>query len=118
MIKKGRDTYEKVFNVEYDKNTDLNVDERKMQYEVVMKMYNMVQDLAYLVYELDAIAKDENIAFQLLLYWPIYCCIPIITVCLPPDGASINGHHKSFQTGTIVNTATVPKAGLDKGSII
>ena len=44
MIKKGRDTYEKVFNVEYDKKTGLNTNERKMQYEIVMKMYNMVQD--------------------------------------------------------------------------
>ena len=60
VIKKGRDTYEKVFNVEYDKKTGLNTNERKMQYEIVMKMYNMVQDLAFLVYELDAIAKDEN----------------------------------------------------------
>ena len=60
VIKKGRDAYEKVFNVVYDKNTGLNPDERKMQYEVVMKMYNMVQDLAYLVYELDAIVEDEK----------------------------------------------------------
>ena len=59
-IKKGRDTYEKVFNVEYDKKTGLNPNERKMQYEVVMKMYNMVQGLAYLVYKLDAIVEDEN----------------------------------------------------------
>jgi len=60
VIKKGRDTYEKVFNVEYDKKTGLNTNERKMQYEIIMKMYNMVQDLAFLVYELDVIAKDEN----------------------------------------------------------
>jgi len=60
VIKKGRDTYEKVFNVEYDKKTGLNPNERKMQYEVVMKMYNMVQGLAYLVYKLDAIVEDEN----------------------------------------------------------
>ena len=60
VIKKGRDTYEKEFDVVYDQNTGLNSDERKMQYEVVMKMYNMVQDLAYLVYELDAILEDEK----------------------------------------------------------
>ena len=60
VIKKGRDTYEKVFNVEYDKNTGLNSNDRKTQYEIVMKMYNMVQDLAYLVYELDAIVEDED----------------------------------------------------------
>ena len=60
VIKKGRDTYEKEFNVVYDQNTGLNSEERKMQYEVVMKMYNMVQDLAYLVYELDAILEDEK----------------------------------------------------------
>ena len=60
VIKKGRDTYEKVFNVVYDKNTGLNADERKMQYEIVMKMYNMVQELAFLVYELDVIVKDKN----------------------------------------------------------
>ena len=60
IIKKGRDTYEKEFDVVYDQNTGLNSDERKMQYKVVMKMYNMVQDLAYLVYKLDAIVKDEK----------------------------------------------------------
>lgn len=60
VIKKGRDTYEKEFDVVYDQSTGLNSEERKMQHEIVMKMYNMVQDLAYLVYELDAIAKDEN----------------------------------------------------------
>ena len=60
VIKKGRDTYEKEFDVVYDQNTGLNSEERKMQHEVVMKMYNMVQDLAYLVYELDAILEDEK----------------------------------------------------------
>ena len=67
VIKKGRDTYEKVFDVEYDKKTGLNTNERKMQYEIVMKMYNMVQDLAFLVYELDAIAKDENTSKKTIL---------------------------------------------------
>jgi len=67
VIKKGRDTYEKVFNVVYDKKTGLNTNERKMQYEIVMKMYNMVQDLAFLVYELDAIAKDENTSKKTIL---------------------------------------------------
>ena len=60
VIKKGRDMYEKVFNVSYDKNTGLNTNERKMQHQIVMKMYNMVQDLAYLVYELDAILEDDS----------------------------------------------------------
>ena len=60
VIKKGRDTYEKEFDVVYDQNTGLNSDEREMQHEVVMKMYNMVQDLAYLVYKLDAILVDEK----------------------------------------------------------
>ncbi len=60
VIKKGRDTYEKEFDVVYDQNTGLNSEERKMQYEVVMKMYNMVQNLAYLVYKLDAILVDEK----------------------------------------------------------
>ena len=60
VIKKGRDTYEKEFDVVYDQSTGLNSEERKMQHEIVMKMYNMVQDLAYLVYELDAILEDEK----------------------------------------------------------
>ncbi len=60
VIKKGRDTYEKEFDVVYDQNTGLNSEERKMQHEVVMKMYNMVQNLAYLVYKLDAILVDEK----------------------------------------------------------
>ena len=48
----------------------------------------------------------------------MYCCIPRITVCFPPEGAKTKGHHKSFHTGTIVKTATVANGGRTRGNII
>ena len=62
--------------------------------------------------------SEAKIAFQLVTYCPIYCCIPKITVCLPFEGAKIKGHQRSFQTGTIVNTPTVAIGGLSSGNTI
>jgi len=55
VLKKGRDTYEHTFDVIYDSKSKLSSADRKMKYSTTMKMYDMTQELAYLVYELDAI---------------------------------------------------------------
>jgi len=47
----------------YDKRSGLSSEDRELKYETTMKMYDMTQELAYLVYELDAIldvSKDKK----------------------------------------------------------
>ncbi len=63
VIKKGRDTFEHVFEVINDKETGLSDADIAMKHEKTMKMYDMTQELAYMVYELDAYhqaVKDSN----------------------------------------------------------
>jgi len=54
VIVKGKDTFEHVFEVIYDKRAGLTETDRAFKYKITMKMYDMTQQLAYLVYELDA----------------------------------------------------------------
>jgi phage tail protein X len=63
VLKKGKETFENTFEVVYDKNTGLSQKERDLKHTTTMKLYDMTQDLAYMVYELDAIhekTKDAN----------------------------------------------------------
>lgn len=61
VIKKGRDTFEHKIDVIYDPKSLLSADDRKQKHSTTMKMYDMTQELAYMVYELDAIlAKAEE----------------------------------------------------------
>ena len=55
VIKKGRDTFEHQFDIVYDAHSGLSDSERKLKHDTTMKLYDMTQDLAYLVYELDEI---------------------------------------------------------------
>lgn len=57
VIVKGKETYEHQFELVYDESTGLSKDDRKLKHEVTMKMYDMTQRLAYLVYELDEVLK-------------------------------------------------------------
>ena len=60
VIKKGRDTFEKVINVAYKNNAGLSDDNRKFQFETVMKLFNMTEELAYMVYVIDELISNEN----------------------------------------------------------
>ena len=60
VIKKGRDTFEKVINVTYKNNAGLSDEDRKFQYETVMKLFNMTEELAYMVYVIDELISNEN----------------------------------------------------------
>jgi photosystem II stability/assembly factor-like uncharacterized protein len=63
VIKKGKDSFEQEFKLVYDGHVKLSDNERLMKYNTTMKMYNMIQELAYIVYELDAVidaSKDGN----------------------------------------------------------
>src|SRR5919198_575077 len=55
-------------------------------------------------------------AFQSFTNWPRNCCAPRVTVFVRSPGARISGNHRSFQTGSIEKTATVPTAGRTSGS--
>ena len=67
VIKKGRDTFEKTINVAYKNNAGLNQEDRKFQHETVMKLFNMTEELAYMVYTIDEIISNENIDKQISL---------------------------------------------------
>ena len=54
ILKKGKDTFEHIFEVKNDKNNGLSNQEIALKHSTTMKMYDMTQDLAYLVYKLDA----------------------------------------------------------------
>ena len=60
VIKKGRDTFEKVITVAYKNNAGLSDDDRKFQFETVMKLFNMTEELAYMVYVIDELISNEN----------------------------------------------------------
>ena len=60
VIKKGRDTFEKVINVAYKNNAGLSDYDRKFQFKTVMKLFNMTEELAYMVYVIDELISNEN----------------------------------------------------------
>lgn len=60
VIKKGRDTFEKTIDVTYKNNAGLNEDDKKFQHETVMKLFNMTEELAYMVYVIDELILNEN----------------------------------------------------------
>ncbi len=60
VITKGKESFEHVFEVVYDKHSGLSDEERELKYHTTMKIYDMTQDLAYLVYELDAILENSK----------------------------------------------------------
>ena len=54
VITKGKDTFEHEFEVVYDERTGLSEADRKLKHDTTMKLYNMTEELAYMVYEVDA----------------------------------------------------------------
>ena len=60
IIKKNKDTFEKTINVTYKNNAGLNENDRKFQYKTVMKLFNMTENLAYMVYTIDKLISNEE----------------------------------------------------------
>jgi len=66
VMKKGKKEYKHDFQLQYDPKSGISLADRKAQEEMVMKLYNMTQDLAYLVFQVDetieyaAHAKESN----------------------------------------------------------
>lgn len=68
VINKGRDSFEKIFTLSNDNETSTDPEYFKTKNEVTMKLYNMTQELAYMVYELDALlekVKNKRIKAKL-----------------------------------------------------
>ncbi len=53
VIQKGKETYETTVELAYDKNSVFTHEERKKQQDVVWKLYDMMEELAYMVHRLD-----------------------------------------------------------------
>jgi len=69
VMKKGKDTFESTLDLVYDPKSTITAESRKLQQETIAKLYNMTQDLAYMVYDLDShldysgklVAKDAKL---------------------------------------------------------
>ena len=52
-ITKGNETFEKQIEVIYDSSSSFTLSERAQQQQTTTEVFNMIQDLAYLVYQID-----------------------------------------------------------------
>jgi hypothetical protein len=57
VIQKGKDTYSNDLVVQYDPKSDISLADRKAQEEATKKLFNMAEELAYMVYTLDEYVK-------------------------------------------------------------
>ena len=53
VLTKGKKTYEQIIEVNYDENSITSLAERKEQEALTETLFNMVEDLAYMVYEIN-----------------------------------------------------------------
>ena len=53
VMTKGNETYTHEIEVKYDEKSITNLEQRKEQETLTIKLYNMVEDLAYMVYEIN-----------------------------------------------------------------
>ena len=58
VLTKGKNTYEQIIEVNYDENSITSLAERKEQEALTETLFNMVEDLAYMVYEING-AMDK-----------------------------------------------------------
>lgn len=60
VITKGNNTFETYIQVAYKSNSVFTLDDRKLQQEVTMKLYNLTEELAYMVYSIDEWLKNAE----------------------------------------------------------
>ncbi len=58
ILKKSKETYEHQIEVTYDANAGLSESDRAKKQDVTMKLYDMTQELAYIVYQIDKILEE------------------------------------------------------------
>ena len=54
VITKGKDVFEHVFTVQNDPKVGLSEEQHALKHKTTMKVYDMTQELAYMVYQVDA----------------------------------------------------------------
>jgi photosystem II stability/assembly factor-like uncharacterized protein len=57
VIQKGKETYTNDLVINYDSKSEIQLADRKLQEATTKKLYNMAQELAYMVYTLDEYVK-------------------------------------------------------------
>ncbi|MEM1258287.1 MAG: hypothetical protein AAGH81_07155 [Bacteroidota bacterium] len=60
VMTKGKETFEHTFNLIHDKNSPLSGKDRELKETITMQLYDMTQELAHLVYELDEIVTNAT----------------------------------------------------------
>jgi hypothetical protein len=60
VLKKGKNTYEHLLDLEYDEKSLTTLEERKEQEKLTRTLFDMVEDLAYTVYELNGIQEKAQ----------------------------------------------------------
>tara|TARA_X000000368_G_C22684580_1_gene559786 strand:- start:14 stop:652 length:639 start_codon:yes stop_codon:yes gene_type:complete len=55
IINKGKESFEHVFEIAYDKESKLTNQDRFIKHGTIMKLYEMTEELAYIIYKLDTI---------------------------------------------------------------
>ncbi|MDT0607527.1 WD40/YVTN/BNR-like repeat-containing protein [Croceitalea rosinachiae] len=60
VLKKGKETFEHSFNLVYDEKSPLTSGDRELKNSTTMQLYDMTQELAYLVYEVDEILTNAE----------------------------------------------------------
>ena len=60
VMTKGKTEYRHDLVLEYDPASNISLLDRKAQEDMVMKLYNMTQELAYLVYQIDETIDYAN----------------------------------------------------------
>tara|TARA_B110000091_G_scaffold124344_1_gene133727 strand:- start:53 stop:3079 length:3027 start_codon:yes stop_codon:yes gene_type:complete len=61
VLKKGKETYSQEIEIIYDSSSHLSKQDRVFKHNTTMKMYDMIEELAYMVYELDAILLKATV---------------------------------------------------------
>ena len=60
VITKGKETFEHPFELIYDAQSPLTPTDRELRNRITMQLYDMTQELAYLVYEVDELITKTN----------------------------------------------------------
>lgn len=58
VIFKGNDKFEQEFELKYDESIGLSINDREFKNKTLTKMYSMIEELAYMVYELDIVLES------------------------------------------------------------
>ncbi|NAY90985.1 hypothetical protein GTQ34_03550 [Muricauda sp. JGD-17] len=60
VMTKGKDTFEHTFELVYDSDSGLSEKQRELKNSTTMQLYDMTQELAYLVYQVDELIKNAD----------------------------------------------------------